>query len=232
MRILASVNGGTVLSSLRKEHTEKILSPNFSQPQRKCRRHSVVLCVAPSKANADRAELKARLKRLAANTRRGKEAAPEVRSGVLEAVRELEALSPEPDPVGSRLLSGTWSLLYNGADRVDDEEWRRSSGEVEGPFLSFFKPIARGVVETRGDTQVFDVDNGRVENIATGGRSVRLAVEFTDFVLTVGSWSTEVSLNAVRPQGWVQTTYLDEDFRIGRGDKGSVFITARKLDED
>jgi len=216
-----------------------------------------VLCVAPSKANADRAELKARLKRLAANTRRGKEAAPEVRSGVLEAVRELEALSPEPDPVGSRLLSGTWSLLYNGADRVDDEEWRRSSGEVEGPFLSFFKPIARGVVETRGDTQVFDVDNGRVENIAafrvfgrwdgslnirgtcekvppeeTGGRSVRLAVEFTDFVLTVGSWSTEVSLNAVRPQGWVQTTYLDEDFRIGRGDKGSVFITARKLAED
>lgn len=27
--------------------------------------------------------------------------------------------------------------------------------------------------------------------------------------------------------GWVDTTYLDEDFRIGRGDKGSVFVTAR-----
>ncbi len=29
-------------------------------------------------------------------------------------------------------------------------------------------------------------------------------------------------------QGWVDTTYLDDDFRIGRGDKGSVFITARQ----
>ena len=27
--------------------------------------------------------------------------------------------------------------------------------------------------------------------------------------------------------GWVETTYLDEDFRVGRGDKGSVFVTAR-----
>ena len=28
--------------------------------------------------------------------------------------------------------------------------------------------------------------------------------------------------------GWVETTYLDEDFRVGRGDKGSVFVTARQ----
>ena len=29
-------------------------------------------------------------------------------------------------------------------------------------------------------------------------------------------------------QGWVDTTYLDSDFRIGRGDKGSVFVTQRQ----
>ena len=29
-------------------------------------------------------------------------------------------------------------------------------------------------------------------------------------------------------QGWVDPTYLDDDFRIGRGDKGSVFVTARQ----
>ena len=44
--------------------------------------------------------------------------------------------------------------------------------------------------------------------VQTGGKSVRLAAEFTDFVLQIGSWKTQFSLSAVRPQGWVQTTYL------------------------
>ena len=28
-------------------------------------------------------------------------------------------------------------------------------------------------------------------------------------------------------QGWVDTTYVDDDIRLGRGDKGTVFVTAR-----
>ncbi len=30
-----------------------------------------------------------------------------------------------------------------------------------------------------------------------------------------------------RAQGWVETTYVDESFRIGHGDKGSIFITSK-----
>lgn len=29
-------------------------------------------------------------------------------------------------------------------------------------------------------------------------------------------------------QGWVDTTYLDEQLRLGRGDKGSIFVTVRR----
>jgi len=29
-------------------------------------------------------------------------------------------------------------------------------------------------------------------------------------------------------QGWVETTYLDDDLRVGRGDKGSIFVAARR----
>lgn len=37
-----------------------------------------------------------------------------------------------------------------------------------------------------------------------------------------------VQVMCILLQGWVDTTYLDDDFRIGRGDKGSVFVTARQ----
>lgn len=30
------------------------------------------------------------------------------------------------------------------------------------------------------------------------------------------------------PEGWVEVTYVDETLRLGRGDKGSVFVTARR----
>jgi hypothetical protein len=26
---------------------------------------------------------------------------------------------------------------------------------------------------------------------------------------------------------WVDTTFLDQDLRVGRGDKGSIFVSAR-----
>jgi len=212
-----------------------------------------LLCKARKGLAADTAQLKAELQRLVANTQRGKSASPEVRTEVLQKIEALEALNAIEDPIDSDLLSGTWSLLYNGAGQVDDREWRDSSGEVEGPFLSFFKPITKGVIRTRGDTQIIDVAGGRVENIAafqifskwdgslnirgvcepvppeeTEGRKDRLTVEFTNFVLAIGSWSNTVSLERFQPHGWVQTTYLDEDFRVGRGDKGSVFVTARR----
>lgn len=31
----------------------------------------------------------------------------------------------------------------------------------------------------------------------------------------------------VKPRGYIITTFLDEDMRVGRGDKGSIFVTTR-----
>lgn len=56
----------------------------------------------------------------------------------------------------------------------------------------------------------------------------RVFVTFEAFELQWGSaLRLRVPLSWVRPTGWVQTTYLDDSFRVGRGDKGSIFVTAR-----
>jgi len=56
-------------------------------------------------------------------------------------------------------------------------------------------------------------------------------VQFLDFELRFGSREAplqlELPLSLLSPRGAVETTYLDEDVRIGRGDKGSVFVCAR-----
>ena len=57
-------------------------------------------------------------------------------------------------------------------------------------------------------------------------------MEFTDAVLTLGGWKGTLSLSAVRPQGWVETTFLDGDLRLGRGDKGSIFVAYRGAERD
>ena len=72
-----------------------------------------------------------------------------------------------------------------------------------------------------------------VDQGATGGESRRLAVAFRKVRLTLGSLPTlAIPLGWVNdgrgPEGWLDTTYLDDDMRLGRGDKGSTFVTVRR----
>lgn len=198
-------------------------------------------------------QLKSDLRRAVANTKRGKRVTGEQQREILRKVEALEALDPTPNPARSELLSGRWSLLYTGPGKEDDTDWEKRTGGVEGPVLAALRPLSANAVTSKGITQVIDTDAGRVENIAefkiansadgylnvegtvepasTSGseEAVRVDVQFTAFSLKIGALpSLKIPLGIANPTGWVDTTYLDEDFRIGRGDKGSVFVTARQ----
>ena len=81
----------------------------------------------------------------------------------------------------------------------------------------------------------------------TDTQAVQVDVTFTAFTLRLGAARVTFPLEWASPQvvpcccvngvgidnvwetqGWVRTTFLDEELRIGRGDKGSVFVTARQ----
>ena len=38
----------------------------------------------------------------------------------------------------------------------------------------------------------------------------------------------DLLLSIFNPEGWLDITYLDADFRIGRNDQGHVFVLERK----
>ena len=102
--------------------------------------------------------------------------------------------------------------------------------------------------------QSFDVDNSRVKNVITTGLGVvtvggtysqspssplRAVVAFdtAKIDLTIGLtvdlsflFDLRAAVKGSRNAGWLETTYVSKDVRIGRGNKGSVFILTRDRD--
>lgn len=101
----------------------------------------------------------------------------------------------------------------------------------------------------RTSTQTIDVEKGRVTNVVSlpirGSKSPaaltvrvdfvpddtdfrRVNVKFQSFAV---AWGTAIKWNfplgLIGPTGWLRTTYLDDDFRITRGHKSSVFVLRR-----
>ena len=139
-----------------------------------------------------------------------------------------------------------------GGDGVggDDEDVKKPLGRTIGTLNK------RGVLENLGNYQDIYLDEGMVENRAelkllgvpveikieascvpvdaeTTAEKVRLAVAFKRVALTFGKLpSLKIPLdwinNGTGPQGWLDTTFLDDDMRLGRGDKGSTFVTVRR----
>jgi hypothetical protein len=101
-------------------------------------------------------------------------------------------------------------------------------------------------------TQIFDVEKMRVSNnveqdfgtITVEGTfrpsdsvANRAIVAFekceitlnNGFVLSLGFLFSALAAvrGGIKDSGWLETTYLDEDLRLGRGNKGSLFVLTR-----
>lgn len=102
--------------------------------------------------------------------------------------------------------------------------------------------------------QSFDIDNLRVKNVITTGLGIvtvggtysqspssplRAVVAFdtAKIDLTIGPtvdisflFDIRAAIKGSRNAGWLETTYISNDMRIGRGNKGSMFILTRDRD--
>ena len=154
---------------------------------------------------------------------------------------------------GRTLVDGRWKLVATIAAQVGDDDLAASGtgGVVNASGL----PI--DTRRERKPVQVVDVAGGRIANeVQTfGGRLMarvegsldpsgkRAYIEFDNLefksadgaatYLTVG-WLFSL-IRKVRPalqngadaQSWLDTTYLSERVRLGRGNKGSIFVLER-----
>jgi hypothetical protein len=135
-----------------------------------------------------------------------------------------------------------------GASKIDTKAYNNVQGSIGASGI---------IVDTsnRLTTQIFDVEKKAVSNfveqdfgsVTVGGtfrasESVtnRAIISFTyveisfnnGFVINLGFLFPILALlrGGTKDNGWLETTYLDSDMRIGRGNKGTLFVLTRDRD--
>ncbi|KAF3962042.1 hypothetical protein CMV_013406 [Castanea mollissima] len=145
---------------------------------------------------------------------RGAEATPEDQQLVEQIARKLEAVNEVKEPLKSNLLNGKWELLYTTSQSVlqtQRPKYLRPNGKIY---------------------QAINVDTLRAQNMETWPffnqvtanlvplNSRRVAVKF-DFFRIAGLIPIKSPGSG---RGQLEITYLDEELRVSRGDKGNLFI--------
>ncbi|PNW85484.1 hypothetical protein CHLRE_03g188650v5 [Chlamydomonas reinhardtii] len=168
----------------------------------------------PSKAEA-RAEAKKELLDRIATLDRGASATADDKADVERLASTLEDLNPTAKPLAApELLSGKWRLLYTTSASI--------LATNRPPFLRPQGPIYQTIDAERlkaRNNESFPFYN-QVTADLTPLTSSKVTVQFKTFTLFK-------LINITAPpaaKGELAVTYLDEDLRISRGDKGNLFV--------
>jgi hypothetical protein len=190
---------------------------------------------------------KAALLEAIASQNRGLLATETDKVAILSAVARLEDLNPTPRPVeATDLLDGNWRLLYTtsrGLLTIDQLPLLKlgqiyqcirakdakvyNIAEVYGlPYLegfvsvaARFEPISECRVLVKFERSISGLQ--RLINYQSPSEFIRQIESGQRFA------ALDFGIDSSNQQGWLDTTYLDEDLRIGRGNEGSVFVLTK-----
>jgi len=199
--------------------------------------------------------LKNNLYQAIAPVQRGLELDRVQRKAIFSAVAYLEEINPTPEPTAAAdLLSGDWRLLFTtsqgllGFERIPglklgqiyqciraEEAKIYNVAEIE-TWLGrngFFSGLMSGLVSVSASFSVVSTKRVKVnfERTIAGLKSLLPYQNIDQFIQLLASQKKlagiDLKINNQEQRGWLDTTYLDQDLRIGRGNEGSLFILQR-----
>lgn len=173
----------------------------------------------------------------------------EQREAILLAIEELEKLDPgDSPPVSERLpaLAGRWRVLFStvtitGSKRV---KLGLKSAVTLGDLVQTIDPATTtatsevgfelGLLGGRGGGSLRLEARFRVPG---GDHPRRVDISLASAALTPPALDSllgqhmNLLLSIFNPEGWLETTFADERLRVGRDDKGRVFVLERVVEE-
>ncbi|MEO1591602.1 MAG: PAP/fibrillin family protein [Cyanobacteria bacterium J06632_22] len=184
---------------------------------------------------------------------RGLLATPEDRVAVQAMALQIEDRNPTPEPLAApELLEGNWKMLYTsstellGIDKVPVVKLgnvyqcvRLATRQIynfaeirTAPYLeglvsvaATFEPVSEKRVEVSFKRAVFGLQ--RLLGYQSPNQFIQTLGAAAKLNLLQG---IDFEIDANRPPGWLEITYLDKDLRIGRGNQGSLFVLKKVQD--
>lgn len=154
---------------------------------------------------------------------RGVAAEPEDIDAVEVAAQELEKLNPTPKTLASPLVNGKWELLYTTSQSVNGKG-RPAPFRPSGPIYQILDAV-NGKARNKESAPFFNQVAADLIPLS----STKVKVKFTQFKL-LGFIPVNVPDNG-KAVGTLDITYLDDDLRVSRGDKGNLFVL-KMVDRD
>lgn len=201
----------------------------------------------PGAQKVKRDALIAKLLQISAATERGQIATETQITTVDDVVMQLEEINPNPQPVETDLLDGTWTLVYTSSKLFKSNPFLLPAAT---PLLKVGQVrqtirIDDGSLATEVDVVAFPITSGTVKTTAritpVGGERLELTVEKTTIIggkianrLDLGGINFDIPIEQIytriknaSPDTYVDTYYLDEKLRISRSKQGKLYIYSR-----
>jgi hypothetical protein len=180
---------------------------------------------------------------------RGLEMSENQRKAIFSAVAYLEELNPTPAPTQTpELLDGNWLLIFTtsqellGIDRFPLYKLgdiyqclRVADGKIFNVAKIKGLPLLGGLVSVCANFTVVSEKRVKVdfERLVAGSQNLVGYRDINSFIDTLRSpkklLAIDFQIKRENQKGWLETTYLDQDMRIGRGNEGNLFVLKRVL---
>ncbi|KAH6759667.1 Plastid-lipid associated protein PAP / fibrillin family protein [Perilla frutescens var. hirtella] len=163
---------------------------------------------------------------------------------ITNLVELLESQNPTPQPtLCLEKVAGAWKLIYSTITILGSKRTKLGLRDfiALGDFLQIIN-IAQGkainVIEF--SAKGLNLLSGKLTidasfKIASKSRvdiSYQKSVITPDQLMNVFRKNYDQLLQIFNPDGWLEITYLDDSLRIGRDDKGNIFILERVVSEE
>ncbi|DBB16532.1 TPA: hypothetical protein ACH3X3_014796 [Trebouxia sp. C0006] len=145
---------------------------------------------------------------------RGVSATEDDQKDVEQLIKKLEKVNPNPKSLASPLINGKWKLIYTTSQSILQSK-RPAVLRPNGPIFQYID-APNGKARNQESWPFF---NSVAADLSPETNS-RVGVQFTQFKI-FGLLPITAPESA---KGKLDTTFVDEELRISRGDKGNLFV--------